>query len=82
MASPTDAAAAFAAGTDCVGFFTLFKLAFSASMMSIQGIKDAARHGENLMPKIIAAVEAHATVGEIADAMRVIFGEYRETVVL
>jgi methylmalonyl-CoA mutase N-terminal domain/subunit len=49
---------------------------------SIDGIQDAARHGENLMPRIITAVEACATVGEIADAMRVIFGEYRETVVL
>jgi methylmalonyl-CoA mutase N-terminal domain/subunit len=49
---------------------------------SIESIQDAARHGQNLMPRIIAAVEANATVGEIADAMRVIFGEYRETVVL
>jgi methylmalonyl-CoA mutase N-terminal domain/subunit len=49
---------------------------------SIDSIQDAARHGENLMPRIITAVEANATVGEIADAMRVIFGEYRETVVL
>jgi methylmalonyl-CoA mutase N-terminal domain/subunit len=49
---------------------------------AIGGIQDAARHGDNLMPRIIAAVEAYATVGEIADAMRVIFGEYRETVVL
>jgi len=49
---------------------------------SIEAIQDAARHGANLMPRIITAVEAHATVGEIADAMRVIFGEYRETVVL
>jgi methylmalonyl-CoA mutase N-terminal domain/subunit len=49
---------------------------------SIEGIQDGARHGTNLMPRIIAAVEANATVGEIADAMRVIFGEYRETVVL
>jgi methylmalonyl-CoA mutase N-terminal domain/subunit len=48
----------------------------------IGAVQDAARHGENLMPRIIAAVEAYATVGEIADAMRVIFGEYRETVVL
>jgi methylmalonyl-CoA mutase, N-terminal domain len=33
----------------------------------------------NLVPPIIAAVEAYATVGEIADAMRDVFGEYRET---
>jgi methylmalonyl-CoA mutase N-terminal domain/subunit len=34
------------------------------------------------MPKIVNAVEAHATVGEISDAMRVVFGEYQETVVI
>jgi methylmalonyl-CoA mutase N-terminal domain/subunit len=34
------------------------------------------------MPRILAAVEANATVGEIADAMRQVFGEYRETVVV
>jgi methylmalonyl-CoA mutase N-terminal domain/subunit len=45
-------------------------------------VKDAASSGENLMPRIIAAVEANATVGEIADAMRSVFGEYKETVVL
>ena len=39
----------------------------------------AARDGGNLVPPIIAAVEAHATVGEIADAMRAVFGEYQET---
>ena len=45
-------------------------------------IRDAARSGENLMPKIVAAVEAYATVGEISDAMRGVFGEYQETVVI
>jgi len=49
---------------------------------ALQGIEDAARTGENLMPRIIAAVEAYATVGEISDAMRNVFGEYRETVVV
>ena len=33
---------------------------------------------ENLVPPIIAAVESHATVGEIADTLRGVFGEYRE----
>jgi methylmalonyl-CoA mutase, N-terminal domain len=46
---------------------------------SISAIADAARDGSNLVPRIIAAVEANATVGEIADAMRSVFGEYRET---
>jgi methylmalonyl-CoA mutase N-terminal domain/subunit len=41
-----------------------------------------ARSGENLMPAIVAAVEAYATVGEISDALRRVFGEYTESVVL
>ena len=45
-------------------------------------VEDAARSGENLMPRILAAVEAYATVGEISDAMRRVFGEYREAVVV
>jgi methylmalonyl-CoA mutase N-terminal domain/subunit len=45
---------------------------------SIGAIADAARDGSNLVPRIIAAVEAKATIGEIADAMRSVFGEYRE----
>jgi methylmalonyl-CoA mutase N-terminal domain/subunit len=49
---------------------------------SIAKIGEAATSGENLMPHIIHAVESYATVGEIADAMRKVFGEYRETVVL
>ncbi len=49
---------------------------------SIAAISEAARSGENLMPRILQAVEAFATVGEISDAMRSVFGEYRETVVI
>jgi methylmalonyl-CoA mutase, N-terminal domain len=45
-------------------------------------VEDAARSGANLMPRIIAAVEASATVGEVADAMRRVFGEYKESVVV
>jgi methylmalonyl-CoA mutase N-terminal domain/subunit len=37
---------------------------------------------ENLLPAILAAVEAFATVGEISDALRKVFGEYQESVVL
>jgi methylmalonyl-CoA mutase, N-terminal domain len=45
-------------------------------------VEDAARSGENVMPRIVAAVAAYATVGEISDAMRRVFGEYREAVVI
>jgi len=44
-------------------------------------IEEAARSGANLMPHILAAVEANATVGEISDTMRRVFGEYKEAVV-
>jgi methylmalonyl-CoA mutase N-terminal domain/subunit len=49
---------------------------------AVRGVEDAARLGENLMPRILEAVEAMSTVGEIADALRGVFGEYRESVVI
>jgi methylmalonyl-CoA mutase N-terminal domain/subunit len=49
---------------------------------AIRAVEDTARSGENLMPRILAAVEANATVGEISDAMRKVFGEYKEAVVI
>jgi methylmalonyl-CoA mutase N-terminal domain/subunit len=49
---------------------------------SIERVKDHARSGENLMPAILEAVESYATVGEVAAAMREVFGEYRESVVI
>jgi methylmalonyl-CoA mutase, N-terminal domain len=47
---------------------------------ALRGVEDAARGGENLMPRILQAVESYATVGEIANVLRGVFGEYRETV--
>ncbi len=44
---------------------------------SIAAIESAAREGGNLMPHIIHAVESYATLGEISDAMRRVFGEFR-----
>jgi methylmalonyl-CoA mutase N-terminal domain/subunit len=49
---------------------------------ALQSVEDAARNGANLMPHIIHAVESYCTVGEISDAMRRVFGEYQETVVI
>jgi len=49
---------------------------------ALGAVEDAARSGANLMPRIVGAVEACATVGEISDAMRRVFGEYREAVVI
>ncbi|HXH05789.1 MAG TPA: methylmalonyl-CoA mutase family protein [Vicinamibacterales bacterium] len=41
-------------------------------------VADAARGRDNLVPPILEAVEARATLGEIADTLREVFGEYRE----
>ncbi len=49
---------------------------------ALVGVEEAARSGANVMPRILAAVEAAATVGEISDAMRRVFGEYKEAVVI
>ena len=45
---------------------------------AIDGVSRAAGDGTNLVPPIIAAVEARATLGEISDAMRAVFGEHEE----
>jgi methylmalonyl-CoA mutase N-terminal domain/subunit len=49
---------------------------------ALKGVEEAARSGTNVMPRILVAVEAQATVGEISDTMRKVFGEYREAVVI
>jgi methylmalonyl-CoA mutase, N-terminal domain len=49
---------------------------------AVADVSRAARDGANLMPPIIAAVGAQATVGEIADTLRTVFGEFQETAAL
>ncbi len=49
---------------------------------AIGEVERRAHSGENLMPAILQAVEAYATVGEISDALRRTFGEYQESVVI
>jgi len=44
----------------------------------LAALGQAARGGTNLMPPIFDAAEAYATVGEISDRLRAVFGEYRE----
>ena len=43
---------------------------------SLLKIKQAATEQTNLMPPVIEAVENHCTLGEIADELRKVFGEY------
>jgi len=49
---------------------------------ALAAIRAGARGRDNLMPLVLAAVKAQATLGEISDALRDVFGEYRETVVV
>jgi methylmalonyl-CoA mutase, N-terminal domain len=52
---------------------------WKAALVEVEAI---ARSNGNLMPPVLKAVEAFATVGEISDTLRRVFGEYRETVVV
>jgi len=45
---------------------------------ALKRLEAAARTTENVMPRILDAVQASATVGEISDVLRRVFGEYRE----
>lgn len=45
-------------------------------------LEQAARGSDNLMPLLIEAVECYATLGEIADTLRTVFGEHQEQIVL
>jgi methylmalonyl-CoA mutase N-terminal domain/subunit len=50
---------------------------------ALRAVEHAARNpGENLMPPIVAAVKAEATVGEISNVLRGVFGEHTETLVV
>jgi len=49
---------------------------------ALKRVEEAARSSDNVMPRILTAVEAFATVGEISDALRKVFGEYKEAVVI
>ncbi|HEY6839098.1 MAG TPA: methylmalonyl-CoA mutase family protein [Geobacteraceae bacterium] len=49
---------------------------------ALQALEAAAKGSDNLMPHILNAVKCYATLGEIADTFRSVFGKHRETVVL
>jgi methylmalonyl-CoA mutase N-terminal domain/subunit len=49
---------------------------------ALQELEARARSGENLLPAMVEAVLAWATVGEISNRLRAVFGEHRETLVL
>ena len=49
---------------------------------AVEELQEAASCGENIMPYLIEAVKAKATLGEICAALKEVFGTYREPVVL
>jgi methylmalonyl-CoA mutase N-terminal domain/subunit len=46
---------------------------------ALNRLEQAAQTDENLLPHILGCVEAYATVGEISNTLRRVWGEYRET---
>ena len=46
---------------------------------ALDGLRRAAEGAENTMPCLLEAVRAYATLGEICDALREVFGTYTET---
>ena len=49
---------------------------------TLAAMKSAAAGTENLMPRILDAVRAYATLGEMCDALRDVWGEYEETPII
>jgi methylmalonyl-CoA mutase N-terminal domain/subunit len=45
---------------------------------SLRALEASARAGENVMPALVEACKAYATVGEMADVFREVYGEYEE----
>jgi methylmalonyl-CoA mutase N-terminal domain/subunit len=54
----------------------------NAVKQSLNAITEAGKNSDNLMPLIIVAAKSYASMGEIVDAMKVVFGEWEENVVL
>jgi methylmalonyl-CoA mutase N-terminal domain/subunit len=49
---------------------------------SLDALRAAAKTSENLMPRILESVRAYATVGEMCDALRDVWGEYEEVPII
>jgi len=52
----------------------------AAVLRLLEGVRAAAREGRNVMPPVMEAVQAYATVGEISGALKDVFGGYDEPV--
>jgi methylmalonyl-CoA mutase, N-terminal domain len=49
---------------------------------ALEALQDAASAGRNTMPPLLDAVRAYATVGEMCDALRAVWGEHVEVPVI
>jgi methylmalonyl-CoA mutase N-terminal domain/subunit len=49
---------------------------------ALDALKQAAAGGDNTMPRLLDAVRAYATVGEMCDALRQVWGEYTEVPII
>lgn len=54
----------------------------AAASAAVQSLSQAAAGTQNLVPRILACVEASVTVGEISNALRKVWGEYRESITI
>jgi methylmalonyl-CoA mutase N-terminal domain/subunit len=54
----------------------------AATELALMNLEQTARSTENVLPKILECVEAFATIGEISNRLRTVWGEYREAVTL
>jgi len=50
--------------------------------VTLETLRKAAKGEDNLMPLILDAVKAYATLGEICGVLREVFGEYQQSIVL
>ena len=53
-----------------------------AVVEALEGVTRACKNGENVMPFLVAAAREYASLGEIVDAMKTVFGEWQETAVI
>jgi methylmalonyl-CoA mutase N-terminal domain/subunit len=53
-----------------------------AVAQALERLQEGARSGENTMPMLIDAVRTYATIGEMCDALREVWGEYQESPVI
>ncbi len=52
----------------------------NAVATALEKVRDAAAGGQNVMPAMMEAVKAYATLGEITKTLKSVFGEFREPV--